>query len=289
MRSTRLLLTALLLCVTAIPGAYGLPLWEIGGTQNRIRLLGSIHFLRPQDFPLPKTIMDAYREADVLVMELDMSNLDPFEVQKTLQLLSIDSRGRNLETLMGTRAYREAQKLAAEIDVDLGAFRPYEPWFAALQITQLRLMQLGFDGSNGVDSYFTGQAVQDGKQIRGLETLEFQLGTMDSLPPEAQREFLLQTLDDAIEIDETMDDIVGAWKAGNTKKLQSELLEGLDEQPDLYDRILVQRNKDWAASILDLVDDSQDYLIVVGALHLVGKDSVLSLIEDAGYPTRQIK
>lgn len=289
MRSTRFLLVALLLCVTAIPDAFGLPLWEIEGTQNRIRLLGSIHFLRPQDFPLPKTIMDAYREADVLVMELDLSNLDPLEVQKTLQRLSIDSRGRNLETLLGTRTYREAQKLAAEIDVDLGAFRPYEPWFAALQITQLRLMQLGFDGSNGVDAYFTGQAVQDGKQIRGLETLEFQLGTMDALPLEAQREFLLQTLDDALEIEETMDDIIGAWKAGDTRKLQSELLEDLDEQPDLYDRILVQRNKNWAASILDLVDDSQDYLIVVGALHLVGEDSVLSLIEDDGYRTRQIK
>ncbi len=217
-----------------------------------------------------------------------MSDLDPLEMQKTVRRLSIDSRGRNLETLLGAQTYRAAQQLAAEIDVDLGAFRPYEPWFAALQITQLRLMQLGFDGSNGVDAYFTRQAIQDGKPIRGLETLEFQLGAMDSLPPEAQRQFLLQTLDDAIEIDETMDEIVLAWKAGDARKLQSELLEGLDEQPELYDRILVQRNKNWAAAILELIDDSQDYLIVVGALHLVGDDSVLRLVEDAGYATRQL-
>jgi len=125
--------------------------------------------------------------------------------------------------------------------------------------------------------------------IRGLETLEFQLDSMDSLPPQAQREFLLQTLEDAANIEETMDGIVKAWKAGDTDTLQSELMEGLDAQPELYERILVQRNKNWASSILALTDDSQDYLIVVGTLHLVGKDSLLRLIEDAGYPTQQVK
>jgi len=289
MRLARNLLATILLWLMAMPGASALPLWEIEGTENRIRLIGSVHFLRPQDFPLPKPMMEAYVDADVLVMEIDMSNLDPLEMQKVLQRLSIDPRGRTLQTLMGARDFRQAQELAAEIDVDLAGFMPYEPWFAALQITQLRLMQLGFDGSNGVDAYFTRQAVQDRKPIQGLETLEFQLGTMDSLPSEAQREFLLQTLDDAIQIEAAMDDIVRAWKAGDTRKLETELLDGLDEQPELYERILVQRNRNWASSILSLIDESQDYLVVVGALHLVGDDSLLRLIEDAGYQTRQLK
>ncbi len=289
MLSARFLLFTILLCLTALSGANAVPLWEIQGTENRIRLLGSVHFLRPQDFPLPKAITDAYHDADVVVMELDLSTLDPFEIQQIMQRLSIDPRGRNLEALMGARAYRQAHELAAKLDIDLGTFMPYEPWFAALQITQLRLMQLGFDGSNGVDAYFTRQAVQDRKPIRGLETLEFQLDSMDSLPPKAQKEFLLQTLEDAADVEETMDGIVKAWKAGDTVKLETELMDGLDAQPELYERILVQRNKNWASSILALIDDSQDYLVVVGTLHLVGNDSLLRLIEDAGYATQQIK
>jgi uncharacterized protein YbaP (TraB family) len=150
-------------------------------------------------------------------------------------------------------------------------------------------MQLGFDGSNGVDAYFTRQAVQDRKKIRGLETLEFQLDSMDSLPPKTQKEFLLQTLEDAANAEEIMDAVVKAWKAGDTVKLETELMVGLDAQPELYERILVQRNKNWASSILALIDDSQDYLIIVGTLHLVGDDSLLRMIEDAGYAMQQVK
>lgn len=289
MRSRRFLLSAILLCLITLSAANALPLWEIQGTENRIRLLGSIHFLRSQDFPLPKAITDAYHEADVVVMELDLSALDPFEIQQIIQRLSIDPRGRNLEALMGARAYQQAHELAAKLDIDLGTFMLYEPWFAALQIAQLRLMQLGFDGNHGVDAYFTRQAVQDRKKIRGLETLEFQLDSMDSLPPKTQKEFLLQTLEDAADAEETMDAVVKAWKAGDTVKLETELMVGLDAQPELYERILVQRNKNWASSILALIDDSQDYLIIVGTLHLVGDDSLLRMIEDAGYAMQQVK
>jgi uncharacterized protein YbaP (TraB family) len=289
MLSGRFLLTAILLCLTTLSGANALPLWEIQGTENSIRLLGSVHFLRSQDFPLPKAIHDAYADADVVVMELDLSALDPIAIQEVMQRLTIDSRGRNLEALMGTRAYHQAHELAAKLGIDLGVFMPYEPWFAALQVTQLRLMQLGFDGSNGVDAYFTRQALQDRKMIRGLETLEFQLDSMDSLPPKAQREFLLQTLEDAANVQEIMDEVVNAWKAGDTATLETELMDGLNAQPELYERILVQRNKNWASSILALTNDSQDYLVIVGTLHLVGDDSLIRLIEDAGYPTRQVK
>ena len=285
----RFMLTAVLWCLTALTSANALPLWEIQGTENRIRLLGSVHFLRPQDYPLPKVIMDAYHDADVVVMELDLSALEPIETLEIMQRISIDPDGRNLESLLGARTYQKAQELAVKLGIDIGTFMPYEPWFAALQISQLRLMQLGFDGSHGVDAYFTRQAVHDKKVIRGLETLEFQLDSMDSLPPKAQREFLLQTLEDAADVEEIMDGVVRAWKAGDTAQLETDLMDGLDEQPELYERILVRRNENWAASVLALINDSQDYLIVVGALHLVGDDSLLRLIDDAGYPAQQLE
>ena len=86
-----------------------------------------------------------------------------------------------------------------------------------------------------------------------------------------------------------MDGVVRAWKAGDTAQLETDLMDGLDEQPELYERILVRRNENWAASVLALINDSQDYLIVVGALHLVGDDSLLRLIDDAGYPAQQLE
>lgn len=266
-----------------------LPLWEIEGTSNQIRLLGSIHFLRPQDFPLPEAITNALMDADVVIMELDLTALNPITVQTVMLDKAIDPNGRGLEDLLDSRSYRKAQRLAAAVDIDLSTMRQYEPWYAALQITQLRLMQLGFDGSFGVETQILMQAIQHGKELGGLETLEAQLDSMDSLPMDAQREFLMVTLEEAAAAGEMLDEIIDAWKSGDTAELEDNLLRDLSANSQLYDQLIVQRNRNWTKSIVSFTEDSRNYLIVVGALHLVGDDSVLKMLNDAGFSTRQIK
>lgn len=266
-----------------------LPLWEIQGTSNQIRLLGSIHFLRPQDFPLPEAITNALMDADVVIMELDLTALNPITVQTVMLDKAIDPNGRGLEDLLDSRSYRKAQRLAAAVDIDLSTMRQYEPWYAALQITQLRLMQLGFDGSFGVETQILMQAIQHGKDLGGLETLEAQLDSMDSLPMDAQREFLMVTLEEAAAAGEMLDEIIDAWKSGDTAELEDNLLRDLSANSQLYDQLIVQRNRNWTKSIVSFTEDSRNYLIVVGALHLVGDDSVLKMLNDAGFSTRQIK
>jgi uncharacterized protein YbaP (TraB family) len=279
-------------CITCLmfsSQASALPLWEILGTSNRIHLLGSIHFLRPQDYPLPAPITQALDDADVVVMELDLSSLDPFKLQTVMLSKSIDPAGRDLEDFLGGSSYRRAQSLANAVDIDLETMRQYEPWYAALQITQLRLMQLGFDGSFGVETQLLIQAIQQGKEIGGLETLEAQLDSMDTLPLDAQQAFLMVTLEEAAEAGQKLDSIIDAWKSGDTAVLEDNLLNDLSDHPELYDQLIVQRNKNWTKTIVSFTDERKDYLIVVGALHLVGNDSVLKMLNDRGIRSRQVK
>ena len=99
--------------------AFAVPLWEIEGTDNRILLLGSIHFLRAEDSPLPRAIDDAYHKADIIVMELAMDSINPAEIQRVHQELAIDPHGRNLSEIIGAGNYRQARSLASAIDIDL--------------------------------------------------------------------------------------------------------------------------------------------------------------------------
>lgn len=276
-------------CLLLAAGTPALPLWELEGTSNTIRLFGSVHFLRKEDYPLPQSIRRSIEDADVLVMELDMDDLNPIQAQATLTQMALDPDGRDLEALIGSSNFATARRQAAAIDIDLETLRLFEPWFAALQISQLRLAQLGLDPTQGIESRLTLQARHDGKPIIGLETLEGQLGTMDSLPADAQTRFLLITLDEAAEIDDLMDDLLRAWRRGDVDTLERELLGGLHEQPELYAALLVERNRNWTDRLLDLIDDDKDYLVVVGALHLVGDDSVLAMLERRGYRSRQLK
>ncbi len=278
------LLTALL---TSAAGA-ALPLWEIEGTANRIRLLGSVHFLRAGDYPLPAAIEEAYRQADVIVMELDLNAIRPTDLQRVQQELAVDPRGRNLREIVGATAWRRATGLAQTIDIDLAMLQPFEPWFAALQITQLRLLQLGFDGSFGVDLQISRQARVDGKPVRGLETLDEQLGALDALTATAQQRFFVQTLEDAAALEDELTEIVTAWRNGDIGALNTLLLDGLADQPEVYDRILVRRNRRWTRAIIDMTDDARDYLVIVGTLHLIGEDSVQRMLGESGIRTRQL-
>ncbi len=278
------LLALALQCATAA----ALPLWELTGTSNRITVLGSIHFLRPADYPLAPAIRAALDQADIVLMEIDMDDLDPVASAETVATLARDARGRTLPDLLGTQAWKAASAEARGLGLDLGPMAPFEPWYAAVMVTQLRLAQLGFDPSLGVESRMAADARRMGKEIRGLETLESQLGTLDGLSADAQREFLQATLEEAGEIGGMADDLIAAWKSGDVQALDADMLGSVREQPEVYRALILRRNEHFAEAIGDLVNDRKNYLVVVGTLHLVGPDSVLKMLARDGIRSRQV-
>lgn len=279
----------LLALIAASPVLAGpLPLWELETGGNRVLIMGSVHFLRASDYPLPDKLMDAYDEADTLVMEIDMDNLDPMATLTTMTTMGTDRSGKTLKDMIGAPAYNDASAKAAELGVPLDLFSQFEPWFAALSITQMRLMQLGFDPAWGIETRLMKKAATDGKNILGLETLEEQLSFMDNLDADSQRAFLLQALDDATNVEKEVESIVNSWREGDTGSLENLLLASIATAPQLYDAILVQRNRSWVEPISDLTKETDDYLVVVGTMHLVGKNSVLEMLDDAGIKSTQL-
>ena len=262
-------------------------LWEIDTVHNTVYLLGSVHMLRESDYPLAAPIDAAYADAEVLVMELDMDDLDPIEFQLELMQKSMLPADESLRSVLGEAVYRDAEQKADELDVRLEMLSRVEPWFAALTITNLQMVKLGYTAATGIEGHFQARAARDGKEIRGLETVAEQLDIFDSMPGTVQRELLLKTLDDALEAEVTMQALVGAWKRGDTRELERELLEGFADIPGLYEQLLVQRNRSWVRQIEDLIGQDRDYLIIVGAMHLVGEDSVVALLRRRGYGVLQ--
>ncbi len=289
MTRLKLLIVLVFVLVSGFAQSDALALWELQGTKNRIMLLGSVHYLRADDYPLASKIDEAYRNSDTLIMEIDLDDMDPMQAQLAIMQLAADPDGKQLKDMLGAAAYDRASKMAAEINISMAILDAFEPWYGAIVVTQLTLMQLGFDPNFGVDSRLAARAMQDRKEIRGLETLEYQLGVMDGMSISAQRDFLLATLDEAGEVEEMVANMITAWKSGNTRALESLIIDTMAEQPELYQRMLVDRNRNWTKIISQLTKDSDDYLIVVGTGHLVGKDSVLAMLDKAGYPSKQIQ
>jgi len=84
-----------------------------------------------------------------------------------------------------------------------------------------------------------------------------------------------------------LDGMIAAWRKGDSRSLAATLSEEFKDFQDLYAPLIITRNRNWAGQIAQLLDDDRDYLIVVGALHLVGDDSVIELLNSRGIRARQ--
>ena len=289
MRATITLCLALLTTVALAHDAdHPVTMWRVEGDTNAVYLLGSIHLLREQDHPLPRVVDTAYEAADVVVMELDMDDLDPAYTQAAFNRAGVMTDGTTLRDLMGDELYARAEEAAAMIDIPLDMLAQSEPWLAAMTVELMMLYRVGFNPMLGVEMTITTRAGADGKPIEGLETVDEQLAFLDGLPLDAQRGMLLQTLTDSAALGESIDDMIDAWHNGDTTALEEGLLSSLEEQPELSDVLLRTRNLRWAETITEWLDDDRNYLVVVGALHLVGDDGVPALLADRGIGIHQL-
>lgn len=283
-----LIACAFFLAASSAESAHPLSLWQVDGANNRIYLLGSVHLLRKSDHPLPDRIYAAYEDADTLVMELDMDDIDPLATQALINELGMIQDGRELRELMGPRLYAKAEKQAQVVNIPLAMFSSTEPWFAALTVENLLLMRIGFNPSYGLEMHLAQQAMTDGKVILGLETERQQMEMLDGLSLKSQRNLLLQSLAEGAELESLMDEMVTAWRHGDTSYLEQTLLNDLRQYQELFDVLVAERNRAWAEKIDQLLSEDENYLIIVGALHLVGDLSVQSLLEDRGHTVTQL-
>jgi uncharacterized protein YbaP (TraB family) len=279
---------AVLLALFLGTQARALPLWEIRGPTARVWLLGSVHFLRAGDHPLPEDLDRTLALAGVVYLELDLDAADS-DAAGMLRSLATDPGGRDLRQLLGRSGWRRATRAAGALGIDLGTLLPYEPWYAALAITQLRLAQLGFDGRHGVETQVVAGAAAAGKEVRGLETVAEQLASLDGLPLAVQRRFLAATLADAAGMGDGIDALVAAWRRGDDAYLARELLAGVAAEPEVYRRVIVERNHRFLEAIRELARGRGDSLVVVGVLHLVGEDGIIAALAAEGYAPRPVR
>lgn len=257
-------------------------LWQLKGRNNSIYLLGSVHLLRDDQQPLPAPILRAYRDADILYMEIDLDDLDPTEVQQFTLTNGVLPPDQTLGDVMGPERYGRAKSEAQKIGLDLDQLGRLEPWVVAISAIQAQVVRLGLDPEAGVEQRLVRDAVRDRKEIRGLETVADQFGVFDRLSLDRQQDFLLMSLEDAVDLPAEVNELIGAWSRGDVEGLARLLSEGFEQFPDLYQPLVVTRNRNWTQQIIELLDDDSDYLVVVGVLHLVGEDSVIELLRARG-------
>jgi len=258
-------------------------LWSIETGTNRIYLLGSLHVLKGDSFPLAKEIEEAYSKCRKIVLEIDLDSVNDPAFQAKIITLGLYPNGQTLEQNVSEQTYRLLKKRVDALGLSVAQFDRLKPWVCALTLTLMEFQRLGFDSSYGIDMYFFRRAKRDGKEIIALETLEYQLELFTEMAKAEQESFLSQAIKDLDVIETMASEMVESWKAGDTDSLDSIIRISFKEHPDMYDRFITQRNKKWVSQIENLMRQNDNILVIVGAGHLVGTGSIRELLKKKGY------
>ena len=248
-------------------------------------MFGSIHFAKPELYPLPDAVEAAFDSAANLVVEV---NISP-ELEAKLGAMTIEMASyADGQTLSANLSDPVAELLGSYLSGNgmlVAAFDRFEPWFVGLAISVIEVQKLGLDPDLGIDRHFLDKA-KDTKPILELETAEQQLGLFDGLSPELQLQMLEKTLREAPEIEENMERMIQAWKAGDASEIEEMVFESLGESPHLkpvFDKIFTERNHTMTQKIAGYLEGGSSYFVVVGAGHLVGKEGIVSLLKKRGF------
>jgi uncharacterized protein len=258
--------------------------WKAEGENNTVWLFGSVHVLTEDHYPLADNVEQAFEESAYLVVETDVINVDPQVQQQLMISAGMLPDGTTLEDVLGEERYARARTLAQENGYNLDQMEMLRPWLIALVLSITELERMGYTADHGVESYFLNRAGDERKSIVQLETLQFQISLFDDMDQETETAFLMQTLEEIQDLESQMKTLMEAWESGELDKLEETMLADFADYPEVYERIVTERNHNWMNDLKRFLDDSdKDHFVVVGALHMVGDEGVVNLLRDAGY------
>jgi len=255
-----------------------------GGTMY---LVGSVHLLPKDSYPLNPALEAAFKESDLLVEEADLGEMGVGAQMAFLSRGMLPS-STPLDKVLSPATYALLTKRAAEIGVPVEPLKLLKPWMVAQMLEVMQWQKAGFDPELGLDKHFYDLAQGAGKSVQGLETLDFQMSLFDGMTLAEQDHLLAETLKEIDTEQANMAKLMDAWKAGDAPTVERIVLSALRQEPQLYQRLLVDRNKAWIPKLEALFARTGRTFVVVGAAHLVGPDGLISLLRAKGYSVEQM-
>jgi len=261
-------------------------MWRVQRDGTTVYILGSIHALREDAYPLPAVIEEAFEEAEVVAFEVDLDDMTAAAV--TMLAAGTLEGERTLEEVIGPEAWNDVSERLRGAGLQPEAFQRMKPWMVALTLTAFELVGAGYSPGAGLDSHFSNRAKAAGKERLALETVDFQVGLFADLTPAQSEAFLHYTLSDLDTVIPLLDELSAQWRVGNVEPVEKLLVEGFEEFPVLFRKMVTDRNRSWLAPVEELIAGDRDAMVVVGALHLVGDGGLVALLRERGYTVEQL-
>jgi hypothetical protein len=285
--SRTIILLLALIVVAPLHAAATSFLWKATGRQNTIYLVGSVHLLTKNYYPLSPALEAAFKDSDLLVEEADLGEMLSPDSQLALLTRGMLPPSQSLDRVVSPSTYALVNRRVTDLGMPMEPLKQFKPWALALMLMGLEWQKAGFDAELGLDKHFYDRAKEAGKGVQGLETADYQISRFDEMAMADQDRMLASSLKDLDTEMANVTRLANAWKAGDAPTVERIVLTDLKNDPAMYQRLLVERNRNWLPKLEGLFSRRGHALVVVGAAHLVGPDGLLALLKARGYTVEQ--
>jgi hypothetical protein len=260
-------------------------LWKVSGNglQKPSFLFGTFHLLCKEDIRLSDQLKKAMKLSDKIYMEMDMD--DPSTMLGGMLYMNMKN-DTTLESLYTPEEYQRLKNYFADtLKMPVMLLQRAKPYFL-VALLYPRMMDCASPA--GVEEELMKIAKEDKKEIKGLETIQFQASVFDSIPYEWQAKELLKNIDSFSVYKnefETMVDFYKNQQLDSIKSLMGKSKSGDEKYDDL---LLNNRNKNWVKQLKEIMK-KQSVFVAVGTGHLVGEKGLINLLRKEGYKVEPLK
>jgi uncharacterized protein YbaP (TraB family) len=245
-------------------------------------LIGTIHALPEGVLWSTPEIDRVVGSADLLVVEVaSLGQSD--RIRQTFAELSRSPGLPAISDRVSSELRPDLETMVSRSNISRAHLRSAEDWAAAIMLSQV--------DAPGAPEHGVDRALIEsfhGRDVRGLETAQSQLGIFDQLAADDQRELLEGTIEEWKASRDNPERLMRAWLVGDVRTLEEATSTGIMADQELRDALLVNRNKDWMKQLTPMLNEEPKPLVAVGAAHLVGPDGLVIMLEDAGFTVTRV-
>ncbi len=254
-------------------------LWQVSGKylKKPSYLFGTFHLLCKDDIKFSEQLKNSLRTADEVYMEMDMD--DPSTMLSGLLYMNMKD-GKKLKDLYTADEYKKVESYFSDsLGMPMMMFQSIKPYFL---VAMLYPKMMNCKAASGVEEELITLAKENKKEIKGLETMQFQASVFDSIPYEWQAKELLKNIDSFSVYKKEFDTMIMEYKNQQLSAMEKLLAKSEFGSDKYEDILLTKRNINWVEQLKSIMK-KESVFVAVGAGHLVGEKGLLNLLRKEGY------
>ena len=264
------------------------------GAKGDSYVMGTHHLAPISILDSLESFNSAINSVDAVYGEIDQSEMNSPQTQQKMMMAAMAPTDSTLSKVFTKEQFDSIDNVLKKYSGGQAALNMLEPMIPTLVSQQLAIlinMQVipNFNPMQQLDTHVKAIGAQAGKEVNGLETVEFQINVLFGDPISKQAEDLLESIRKEDMMKSFSFDLYNAYITQDIEKLRQLMIDpDLGLEPEDEAKMLTNRNINWVNQLKTILPQKSVF-VCVGAGHLPGENGVLNLLRQAGYTITPVK